>query len=63
MEPVRCARCAEIIGVYEPVRVVLSDGTDRHGSLLSLDDELRMRGSIVVHERCYEGFGQGRDRG
>ena len=36
MEQPRCAYCHEIIGVYEPVRVMLRDGTELKGSSLPL---------------------------
>jgi len=42
--------------VYEPARLVLSDGTNWRGSPLTLGDELAVPGSTVVHERCYEAF-------
>jgi hypothetical protein len=31
-----CAHCEEVIGVYEPVWLVLPDGTSRKGSLITL---------------------------
>ena len=42
--------------MYEPMRLLLPDGRDRHGSPLSLGDQLDVPGSTVVHERCYEAF-------
>jgi hypothetical protein len=55
----RCAHCGEIVGVYEPMRLPLPDGTDRHGSRLTLEDQLAT-GSTVLHERCYDVFELGR---
>ena len=52
----RCAHCAEIIGVYEPMRLLLPDGTDQRGYALTLADQLTLRGTTVVHERCSEGL-------
>ena len=56
MNRVRCQHCGEIVGVYEPMRLLLPDGGDRHSSPLSLGDQLDVPGSTVVHERCYEAF-------
>ena len=56
MERSICAYCGEIIGVYEPIRVLLPDASERHGSLLELEAELQAPGVIVVHEGCYETF-------
>jgi hypothetical protein len=61
MDSPRCAHCGEIIGVYEPARLALPDGTERHGSPLTLGDQLSTPDSVVVHERCYEAFEQGRN--
>lgn len=36
--PSRCAYCGGIIGVYEPVRVIVADGTELKGSSLMLGD-------------------------
>ena len=58
-----CAYCGEIVGVYEPIRVVLPDADDLHGSLLKLEAELQAPGVIVVHEGCYEKFMHARDQG
>jgi hypothetical protein len=43
--------------------LLLADGTDRHGSLLTLRDEVHAPGAIMVHERCYEDFQRGRRQG
>ncbi|HEX5923141.1 MAG TPA: hypothetical protein VFY45_04875 [Baekduia sp.] len=55
METLRCALCGEIIGVYEPARAIMGDGTERRGSRLTLRDELRAPGTIAIHERCPDG--------
>ncbi len=48
-----CERCQEVIGVYEPIRVILRDGSERTGSRLTLNAELRQPGSVVLHEHCH----------
>ena len=55
-----CVQCGEIVGVYEPARLLLSDGTEHDGSPLTLGQQFDMPGAIVVHERCYEIFTQQR---
>ncbi|MGO9905412.1 MAG: hypothetical protein ACLP4R_18885 [Solirubrobacteraceae bacterium] len=62
MDRLRCEHCGEIV-VYEPMRLLLPDGRDRHGSPLSLGDQLDVPGRTVVHERCYELFNEGRPKG
>ena len=52
----RCQHCGEIVGVYEPARLVLSDGTNWRGSPLTFDVAVEAHGAIVVHERCYKAF-------
>jgi hypothetical protein len=52
VKTLRCAHCGEVIGVYEPTRVVLGDGTELNGSRLTLRSELETPGSVAVHERC-----------
>jgi hypothetical protein len=56
VDRLRCQHCDEIVGVYEPMRLLRPDGRDRHGSPLRLGDQLAVPGSTVVHERCYEAF-------
>jgi hypothetical protein len=51
----RCPQCQEPIGVYEPVWVVRPDGSQRRGSVLTLRDELRAAGVVVLHESCRKG--------
>jgi hypothetical protein len=48
-----CSHCGDLIGVYEPARVILEDGSDLKGSVLTLGFELQPPGSSLVHERCY----------
>jgi hypothetical protein len=56
----RCAHCGELIGVYEPARLLLPDGTERRGSPLTFADHLGAPGTLVVHERCFEDFQRAR---
>ena len=58
MVQVRCVHCGEVVGVYEPARLLLSDGTERPGSLLGLGELLQAPRAVVVHERCHEPFKQ-----
>ena len=48
----RCARCGDVIGVYEPLRLFLSDDTVIEGSWLTLRAELQQEGSIAFHHQC-----------
>lgn len=48
-----CGCCREIIGVYEPIWVILSDGSEREGSRLTLCKELDYPDSVAVHARCH----------
>lgn len=52
MDGLRCAQCGEIIGAYEPMSVILGDGSRHAGSRLSLDVLLGKPDSIAVHEGC-----------
>ncbi len=52
MDDLRCEICQEVIGVYEPMRVILCDGSERTGSRLTLRDELRQPGSVALHKDC-----------
>jgi hypothetical protein len=63
MEQPRCAYCHDIIGVYEPVRVMQRDGTELRGSSLTLGDQLEAPGSVALHARCYDPFEHGRSQG
>ena len=56
MDQVRCEYCGEIVGVYEPMRLLLPDGGDRRGSPSMLGDQLDMPGSTVAPGRCCEPF-------
>jgi len=53
MDRPRCARCQDIIGVYEPMVVILPDGSKRAGSHLTLKSELNEPGSVALHEECH----------
>ena len=57
----RCAHCEDVIGVYEPLCVILSDGGVVDGSWLTRGRELEREGGVAFHERCYhlqaEGLG------
>lgn len=46
-----CDRCGEALGAYEPLVLVLSDGTVVHGGLLSLHDRAG-DGARLRHARC-----------
>lgn len=52
MDDLRCESCQDVIGVYEPMRVILRDGSERTGSRLTLRDELCQPGSVALHEPC-----------
>ena len=60
MERPRCAHCQDVIGTYEPARVMLADGTELTGSFLSMGEKLEDPGSVALHSRCYDVFKQGR---
>jgi len=49
----RCVHCGEIIGVYEPARLVLSDGITLRVSPTTLGAEPLAPGGVLVHESCY----------
>lgn len=53
VDPPRCARCGDVIGVYEPLCVVTADGRQLRGSQLTLSRELGLPGSPAFHELCY----------
>jgi hypothetical protein len=63
MDPLGCAHCGDVIGIYEPIRVTPGDGTELGGSRLTLRSELDQPGSIALHERCYRALEEdaGRD--
>lgn len=54
MSRLLCAHCGDIVGVYEPSRLLLSDGTEHCGSPLTLGELPQTPGAIIVHEHCYE---------
>jgi hypothetical protein len=59
MNQLRCARCDDVIGVYEPVRVFLIDDTMLEGSRLTLGAELQQAGSIAFHYQCCRSVAEG----
>jgi len=63
MEQPRCAYCHELIGVYEPVSLMLGDGIELKGSSLTLGDQLKAPGSVALHAGCHDGFEQSRKQG
>ena len=54
----RCAHCGEIIGVYEPARLRLADGTTLRVSPSTLWAEPVAPGSVPLHAACSEVFAQ-----
>jgi len=40
VDVLRCAHCSDVVGAYEPIYVLLADGTNRRGSSLTLKDQL-----------------------
>ena len=54
----RCAHCGEIIGVYEPARLQLADGTTLRVSPSTLWAEPVAPGSVLLHATCSEVFAQ-----
>jgi hypothetical protein len=53
MDRLHCPCCREVIGVYEPMWVILRDGSEHAGSCLSLALELREQESVGLHQRCH----------
>jgi hypothetical protein len=54
----RCAHCGDIIGVYEPARLRLADGTTIGVPPLTLWAEPVASGSVVLHATCSDVFAQ-----
>jgi hypothetical protein len=52
MDRPRCDHCQDVIGVYEPVVVILPDGSERSGSQLTLSSAVADPESRAFHERC-----------
>jgi len=48
----RCARCGDVIGVYEPV-VVVEDGGAPHRSSYAAEPELARAHGKRYHRACY----------
>ncbi len=63
MEHLRCASCGNVIGVYEPMLVMLPDGSEHVGTRLTLDSELEHPQSVALHEHCHRSGGAGSARG
>jgi len=59
----RCVHCGEIIGAYEPARLVLSDGINLRVSPSTLGAEPVAPGSVLVHDACYAAFARERPEG
>jgi hypothetical protein len=57
VERLVCAHCGDVIGSYEPIRVVLADGSDRHVGMLTLSAVLALSGSLALHEGCHPALG------
>ena len=56
MDVLRCAHCSDVVGAYEPIYVLLTDGTNRHGSSLTLKDQLAIPETVAVHDSCWPAF-------
>jgi hypothetical protein len=63
MDSLRCVHCRDVIGVYEPIRVLLTDGTLREGSRLTLGEDLGAPGTLALHESCHPAFERGSSSG
>lgn len=51
----RCAHCGELIGVYEPMAVIMTDGTINLTSRLAFGDtRLDSERLLVLHKTCHE---------
>jgi hypothetical protein len=48
----RRVRCHDVVGAYESITVVLTDGREISGSRLTLAEALDSPGAIVVHSGC-----------
>lgn len=49
----RCSQCGDVVGVYEPLILARSDGSESAGSSLTLAAEMQNPQSCLSHERCY----------
>ncbi len=54
----RCDRCGEVIGVYEPVTVV--DGGAHRGTSVAAEPALASLPGARYHEACFTAGGEGR---
>jgi hypothetical protein len=48
----RCAYCGEVVGVYEPMVLIVPEQPPRRTSRLAEDG--LPAGSVVAHEACYD---------
>ena len=62
MEHLRCAYCQEIIGAYEPARVLLRDGSELNDSR-TVREQLETHGSLALHTGCFDQFLHGDEQG
>jgi len=51
-DALRCRRCDEVIGVYEPM-VVCSEGVPVHTSLAALGPDAETLGAQCFHAECF----------
>jgi hypothetical protein len=51
VDDLRCARCGEIIGIYEPT-IVLA-GEEIRETARAADDRLPVKGAAHYHRDCY----------
>ncbi len=51
-----------MIGVYEHACVILPDGTEYSGSVLTLSEQLEAPGRIALHDRCGGPFERTREQ-
>jgi hypothetical protein len=54
IDRVRCSRCGDLIGVYEPM-VMLADGAPPRLSALFLEPDLAGEGAVLLHRGCHTG--------
>ncbi len=50
---VSCAHCGDVIGVYEPMVVVI-DGQAQETSQAAISELTEVAGAIYYHRACYE---------
>jgi hypothetical protein len=59
VEWLRCVQCGDLIGVYEPLLLVLHDGSHLTGSRLTLSAELAQPAVLAFHEHCFDALRDG----